>query len=216
MLTKPPEGGVLVGIEGVSGVGKTYYSRLVADTNDNVEIIPDVPDDGFGRNIKSALRSKTDFYNRHGYPTVEALLFMSRRLIELNDHVLPRLQKERTVLQDRCFYSTCVYSAILEHERQPERTVSDLFEEYIAIRSRLSFRPDINIFLYDDMGNCLERLEEREGLTFNESERDFMRRVHEQFPKIMDQQADVRKIDIRNKSTAEVVDRMTEIISSVQ
>lgn len=212
MIIERPNNGMLVGFEGASGVGKTFLSRKMSEETTQITTITDNPEEPLHDNIKQALNNPTDFYNRHGYPTPEALLYMSRRLIELQNQVIPKLHARQTVIHDRSFYSPCIYSSIIQAEHHESKTVQEYFDKYVQIRNTLSFKPDVNILITDEFETCRKRLQTRAEYILDDSEKDFYQRAHRWFPKLLTQMDDVEVVDISNKSVEEAIDATTSII----
>lgn len=214
MIIERPANGKYLGVEGVGGVGKTYYARMLADRAD-VTLVSEVPESGLGRNIFRALADTDDEFFRHGYPTVEALAFYGMKLYSVQNTVVSSLEAGETVIQDRPFYSTSIYAAILEAERG-ERSVMEYFEEFDSIRSTLSFAPDVNVYLYDSFDACLDRIQKREGRTFNHDEIRIMREMYTFYDELMERYPDeFYKLDIRDRTDREVIEEMLEIVELI-
>lgn len=194
MLINRPNQGTYIGVEGPKGVGKTFTTNEVADEY-GMTTIPDEVPDGWGKRIKQTL-STDDVYNRDGYPVVEGLQFLSYRLIELQEYVVPQLRSGESVFHDRAFYSTPVYCALIHSKGRGSDDVREHFEDLCEIASHLAFSPDLTIYLHDSFDNCLDRLESREGRSYEQDEIEMMRTVHEYYPRLLDGRDDVSQFHL--------------------
>ena len=106
-LLKKPEKGRYITIEGLEGVGKTYFIERLSD----VYAIPDTSLDGFGLKILESIRGK-DIFFRHGYPLSEFLVFFAAELYEIEKKAMPALKKNKIVVQDRGVDSNVLYASL--------------------------------------------------------------------------------------------------------
>lgn len=212
MLLERPDTGLLIGVEGVSGVGKTTICEELGERYSEVTATPDEPSHDLYTAIDTALEAEDDYYNRHGYPGAEGLLFMSQRLFELREFVQPALQQDKIVLHDRSFYSPCVYSTVLVQNEYPDEDRRDLFERFVALRSQISYRPDYNILLTDDAEECVERRGDRDGQGFDHAEQSFQRSVYDAFHDLLATQDDVTVVDVEGSDPSETAKRVAAAI----
>lgn len=212
MFIERPDSGTYVGFEGPRGVGKTYMSKQLEERY-GMETIPEKVPPGLGRIIYDGLTSIDDIYHRDGYPVVEALQFMSIRLVAMREYVIPLLEADETVIHDRTFYTTPVYTAVTHHLEDDSLSVEEYFSEYLELRSMLAFTPDVNLFFYDSLENCLERLESREMTEFSESEVEAMEMVHEYYPRLLEGRDDVHLFDLREYDDEEMYEEIAAVVS---
>lgn len=213
MILNRPEAGTYVGVEGVGGVGKTYFAELV-ESRINATLVSEIPQSGLGHDILEAIANDDEFF-RHGYPVVEGLLFFAMKEYSIKEEVVPNLESNRTVIQDRPFYSTSIYAAVIT-SRHSQKSTTELFNDFNDIRRKLTFRPDINIYLYDDFENCLERIEKREGRTFQDDEIAIMDEMHSFYEKLAEQCPDeFYKIHVGANTEEEVIEKITNAINDI-
>ena len=148
--------GLLFSFEGVDGSGKTTQSRLLVEAlerNDKKAIYLKEPTDGpFGQKIK-------DLSTRHKkLPAEEEIkLFIEDRKWDVENNILPALQKDITVIMDRYYCSNAAYQGI------------HIMEWFSIIRKNEAFapRPDLILILDLEPKLGLERIAEHRGGVFN-------------------------------------------------
>lgn len=214
MILDRPKTGTYIGVEGVGGVGKTYFEEKL-DEETRMKLVPEVPQSGLGQDILETIANDDEFF-RHGSPVVEGLLFYAMKEYSIEKEVVPNLQAGRTVIQDRPFYSTSIYTAIIA-SRHHDKTAEDLFFEFNALRESLTFRPDLNIYLYDKFENCLDRIERREQREFQDDEIKIMKQMYSFYEELSDQYpTEFHRINVGEHSDREVLNEMKAAINSVE
>lgn len=198
-------------VEGIDGVGKTYFLEKLKEKNPHVHIILDTELDGLGKKIFDALQSQKRFLGQ-GFPLAEALCFCAIDLIDVESRVIPNLKKNISVLQDRGIDSICVYGAV---SLQEKRKIS--FEEayllLFTIRKKLNIIPEKTILLYDDINRCIQRAEQRDKKTFTREEKEFLKKVDYGFRRI--QKIFPRRIILlnrRNKSEGQILKEIQKLV----
>ncbi len=184
-MIKRPGGGVYISLEGIEGVGKTYYqSKLTAmscmeDSSFTVTPSPEISLDGFGKEITDVLANHDDEFFRCGYPLSEAMVFFAMKLFELERTVVPALSANNLVLEDRSVDSNCVYAAVQLAERNRASSARTFYHHLLEIRSKLGFIPDYTILLLDDVEACIERATTRSARRLTYSECTFIKNIYD-------------------------------------
>lgn len=178
------EGGLYVSLEGIEGVGKSYYlESIVARAEDpNVgvpaRIVPavEISRSGLGAEVTEVLRKHDDEFFRCGFPLSEALVFFSMKLFELEQRIMPALAKGFIVVEDRSVDSNCAYAAV-QLEAQHGVRAAEAFTTLLSVRESLAFIPDVTILLLDDVEACITRASSRTFRTLSPSESEFVRAI---------------------------------------
>lgn len=215
MLIERPDSGTYVAFEGIKGVGKTYTSRKL-EAKHGMDLIPEELPPVLGPEINEGLRATGDVYGRDGHPVVEGLQFISMRMLELTEYVIPKLEEGRTVIQDRGLYSTPVYCSLIKHRQDPSRSVETYFEELNEVQETLSCTPDVTFYFHDEFESCLERLRDRDGDRYSDAEIELMREVHKYYPRLLGDRPDVHLIDFREHDESEVHERIAETVAEIR
>jgi dTMP kinase len=211
--------GVLVSIEGLNGVGKTYLTRrLLAALPD--ERRPTVVEEfsrrhtttdaggALGRHLLRALvhAAGGDPFLRGGLPRSETLLLLA---VKIHDYEasLPALRSGRTVLEGRSAHSVAVYqSLILEPDDEQAATLAQLI---LTTASTLRPLPDLTVLLVDDPAAAVRRAETRDGITYTPEQWRLHRRAAALFERLA--RADpghVRLLDRREHDADALVDTL--------
>jgi dTMP kinase len=218
----PCQRGLLVSVEGLSGVGKTHLTTLLLRQlpADNQPVLlqefsqrPQQAGPDLGRDLLNALiaAANGDHFLRGGHPGTETLLLLAIKMHDYEAHAAPALARGQLVLEGRSLHSTAVYqSAILhaddEAAYQHARTI-------LALAARWRPLPDLTILLIDDVPTALARAERRDAKIYTAEQRNLHHRAATIFERLADHDPDrIRVIDRRKHDTDEVVRRMAELI----
>lgn len=189
-LIKRPRSGLYISLEGVEGVGKTFYQNYLVSRSSEfknsirtVTPVIEVSKNGFGKEITDVLARHDDEFFRCGFPISEALVFFSMKLFELINTVVPAMKNNEIVLEDRSIDTNCIYAAIQIEEKYNIKLEESLKHLY-NVREELSFSPDITILLLDEFSSCIERADTRIGRKLTNEEQIFVRRVQSVFERI--------------------------------
>lgn len=194
-----PKGGKYIVVEGISGVGKTYWIEQIIAQNPNIVHVEELGGTNLGKKIIEVLSSTDDRFFRLGYPLTEAMLLTGRKLYDVESQVLPNLRADRVVLQDRCIDTVALYSAVLLNYKYPELKILNTYQTLLNNYASLAFLPDKVIYLKDNFEACIARANKRELRPYDQSELKLLSDVHMWFDKIISLDLDRFKVVDLNK-----------------
>jgi dTMP kinase len=168
-----------VTLEGVEGVGKTYLARRLADDlAAQVTLVDEVTDHGLdtvnGRVITALMRTG-DVFLRTGHPVTETFALLALKTREY-ETVTGRIDDERPspriVLEDRGVDSVAIYQAVILADDPPAIGQAEgIVRQIYATAWHWRPPPDRTILLVDDLEVCINRFEDRLGLTLPSADR---------------------------------------------
>jgi dTMP kinase len=160
---------LLISIEGINGVGKTYLTRrLLAEFPEAVVL------DGFserararcvdlGRLLLDALIADAggDPFLRSGHPAAETLLLLAIKSHDWEARCLPALRAGRPVLEGRSLHSVATYQALILHS-DDDRLALDEAHAILDLARRWRPLPDLTVLILDNVDAAIARLEHRD------------------------------------------------------
>lgn len=191
--------GALVSFEGISGTGKSYLARLVAQRLTAPLLVEEFSRrrrrGDLGSRIIAALAEAAgaDRFLRGGFPASETLLLLAVQMHTWETIRAP-LHGGRTVLEGRSLHSVAVYQAAALHPGDDTAALEKaraLMEEATAWRPA----PDITVLLTDDLTIALDRAEQRDGCPISAAERAVHERCARLFQNLAQDDPRVRVVD---------------------
>ena len=178
--------GNLISFEGISGVGKSFFSKSVTkglqDLGHKAILISDLYNynsDDIGKQILDVLLSTNDKFFRIGYPVVEGLLLSAIKFYEIEKWILPALKKSQIVIEDRSIDSVAIYSAVLINQQFPEKNILKTYDQFYEIRKQWGVLPDFTIYIKGDFNTALQRAEARNQEKYKKDEITLLAKVSE-------------------------------------
>ena len=153
-ISKSLQQGFFIVFEGIDGSGKTTQSFLLKEFFDNQGyecVLLREPTEGrWGKKIKHILKN-----GRRGIsPREELNLFIEDRKENLKKNILPALNKNKIILQDRYYYSTIAYQGALGMDPEEIRKMNEAF----------ALKPDLVFYLAIKPESGLKRIDtQRKG-----------------------------------------------------
>ncbi|HTF61409.1 MAG TPA: dTMP kinase [Edaphobacter sp.] len=208
--------GRFISFEGTDGCGKTTQLRLLAEKfrAEGQDVLETAEPGGtrIGLQIRSIL---LDSANQELSPTAEMLLYFAGRAQNVDEWILPALERGTTVLSDRFTDSTLAYQGAARGLGSD--VVMALHQ--IACRGLL---PDLTIYLDIDLDTSLERAHARNRLIEDKDERrmdeqavEFHHRVRQEYLKLAEMEPDrIKVIDGRSDRNA-IAARIWETVHRV-
>jgi dTMP kinase len=214
------EPGLLVSIEGISGVGKTYLTHKLAeqlratDPNSSAMILEEFSQrtaDGhnLGHELLRALKhaAHPDPFLRGGHPASETLLLMA---IKTHDYEIARaaLQQGRLVLEGRSLHSTAVYQSLILHPADDDaahRRARQILDQARQWRPG----PALTILVRDDLATAIRRAEQRDATACTREHKQLHARADAVFAQLAaDEPNRTRILDRRTGDAAQAISRM--------
>jgi dTMP kinase len=219
----PPTPGLLVSIEGISGVGKTYLTRQLTDQlSQNQRDLPPIlieefsqrtnAGDDLGRDLLRSLidAAQGDPFLRAGHPGSETLLLLA---IKTHDYEIAQsyLQQGRVVIEGRSLHSTAVYQSLIVHPGDSQAHARA--HRILGVATLWRPRPDLTILIRDDLDAAVRRAERRDAASY----RGELWRLHARADALFSALAEedplhVRTLDRRSFDATEAASQMTDWI----
>ncbi len=159
--------GKLISLEGLSGMGKTYYySKLKEDykDNDNVVFLDEITDgnhSGYSNDIFEILYSTKSRFFDIGNPKAEVLLGAAKRAFDDENIIMPYLNEGKTIIVDRSFDSICLIEGskmAVSYEYDPISCADMLYD----VLGKFIVIPDKTILLDGNLDDAVNRAEIRD------------------------------------------------------
>jgi dTMP kinase len=218
--------GLLVSVEGISGVGKTHLTTMLVDrlpTACQPVLIqefsqrPRASGHDLGRDLLRALidAAHGDHFLRGGHPATETLLLLlAIKMHDYEAHAVPALRRGRLVLEGRSIHSTAVYQSLITNPADDEAAYQHA-RAILALAERWRPPPDLTILLIDDVTTALQRAEQRDARAYTPEQRQLHGRAAVLFERLAE--ADPQRIPIvdrRQLGPDEAVAWMADQITS--
>ncbi len=171
--------GLLVSVEGISGVGKTYLTNLLGADITPTDTTGPVMVTGFserasthgdlGRDLLRALidASGGDRFLRGGYPASETLLLLAIKMYDYETSV-PELREGRLVLEGRSLHTVAVYQSVIMHSDDGQALVEA--KAILKLGLQWGPLPDLAILIVDDVETAVRRAEQRDRTRYTQEQ----------------------------------------------
>lgn len=212
---------MLVSTEGISGVGKTYLIKQLADTlrRADASTAPVILEefskrahDGhdLGRDILRALieASGHDHFLQGGYPASETMLLLAIKTYDY-ESARPSLRGNRHVLEGRSVHSIAVYQSLILHPND-DTAAYNRARDILAMAASWRPMPDLAILITDDTETALARAERRDGTSYTPAQR----RLHHRAATMFNQLArdDTDRVRVLNRQTSDTAQAIAQIL----
>lgn len=210
--------GKLITIEGISGVGKTYYFNKLKKLFDKEKIIfnseiNDSVQSKYNKKIFDILTSCNSRFFDVGNPKMETLLIAAMQANNEQNFILPAIQEGMNVISDRGYDTVCILESIKFSIKYNTNLDNDV-EEIYSFLNKYCMIPDKTILLIDDCDKCIARAEKRDKLNYNDKEKIILKKSYEYFLKMALKYNERYYIIYVNRLTEkEIVDEMISIIN---
>lgn len=218
--------GLLVSVEGISGVGKTYLTNLLGAEITPTDTTGPAMVTGFsqrasvrgdlGRDLLRALidASGGDHFLRGGYPASETLLLLAIKMYDYETSV-PALREGQLVLEGRSLHTVAVYQSVIMHGDDDQA----LLEAKAILKLGQQWRPlpDLAILIVDDVETAVRRAERRDGTRYTQEQWGIHHRAAMLFERLAgDDSTRMQILDRRTVDTQEAVCLLQTWISARQ
>ena len=210
--------GQLITIEGISGVGKTYYFNKLKKLCDKNKIIfnSEINDSrqfGYNKKIFDVLTSTNNRFFDTGNPKMETLLIASKQANVEERFINPTIEKGLTVISDRGYDTVCILEGIMYSLKYNTKLEKDIDDLYLTLTKYCKV-PDKTILLVDDYDKCISRATKRDKMDYNDKEKYILNKSYEYFIKMsLKYNERFYIINLNKLSEDEVLNRMIEIIN---
>ena len=210
--------GQLITIEGISGVGKTYYFNKLKKLCDKNKIIfnSEINDSrqfGYNKKIFDVLTSTNNRFFDTGNPKMETLLIAAKQANDEERFINPTIEKGLTVISDRGYDTVCILEGIMYSLKYNTKLEKDIDDLYLTLTKYCKV-PDKTTLLVDDYDNCISRATKRDKMDYNDKEKYILNKSYEYFIKMsLKYNERFYIINLNKLSENEVLNRMIEIIN---
>ena len=213
---------LLVSIEGINGVGKTYLTQhllpllpgpVMALDGFTERARSDKPD--LGRAILRALitDSDADPFLRSGHPGAETLLLLAIKTYDWEEHCEPALHCGKIVIEGRSLHSIATYQALILDAHSDQGPLKEALE-LIDLARAWRPMPDLTLLVLDRVEAAIARLERREGRSCTADERHMHHRADRLYRALAAADPDhIRIVDLATLTTEQAVRRMQALIA---
>jgi dTMP kinase len=217
--------GLLVSVEGISGVGKTHLTTLLLDRLPDkyrpllIQEFSQRTGSGghdLGRDLLRSLIDAAggDHFLRGGHPGTETLLLLAIKMFDYEAQAVPTLRRGRLVLEGRSIHSTAVYQSLIANPHD-DGVAYRHAHDILALAERWRPLPDLTVLLTDDVDIALQRAERRDGTAYTAEQRQLHRRAAALFERLAEADpARVPVVDRRLLGPDEAIARMAKLITS--
>lgn len=210
--------GQLITIEGISGVGKTYYFNKLKKLCGKNKIIfnSEINDSrqfGYNKKIFDVLTSTNNRFFDTGNPKMETLLIAAKQANDEERFINPTIEKGLTVISDRGYDTVCILEGIMYSLKYNTKLEKDIDDLYLTLTKYCKV-PDKTILLVDDYDKCISRATKRDKMDYNDKEKYILNKSYEYFIKMsLKYNERFYIINLNKLSEDEVLNRMIEIIN---
>jgi len=163
--------GKLIGIEGISGVGKTYFKTILEKhyaNNSNIVFQNEITDEmhqGIQKQIFDILSSGSNLFD-FGMPMTETVLLVAIATHKEEMVIQPSLANGKLIVSDRSIDSICIYQALTIAKKYGGCSL-ELANRIFDILSQFCTVPVKTFLLKDDLEKCIERAETRNCIQYS-------------------------------------------------
>lgn len=186
MLDSIRPAGKFIVFEGPDFIGKTTQSKLLASRLESLGMSTSWTRESGGTEVGRQLRKIIlDYKSRDGNPashTAQLLMFLADRAEHVETKIITEIMSGFNVVSDRYYFSTYAYQTFgLIHHPAREHYENIILEHMKALDAQI--RPDIVIYLTDDIEVLMERAAGKERDSF-EHNKDLLKHAHEKYEEI--------------------------------
>ena len=222
----PCQRGMLVSVEGVTGVGKSYLTTQLREQSAGlasgavmIEEFSRRPARGeLGHDLRNALitAARGDPFLRGGRPAAETLFLLAIKTYDYEAHCAPAMRHGHLVLEGRSLHGIAVYRALILNPGDDEQAYDEM-RAILEIAAQWRPMPDLTFLVRDDVSAAIVCAERRDGTTFTSEERRLHHRVDALFDRLAKDAPDVViVIDRRHLSNEDAIALMQARVSERQ
>lgn len=199
--------------EGVSGSGKTYLFNSLKEKykcNPNYIFLSEIFDEeyyGLDKLIFSALYHTGNRFFDMGIPLTETMLLLTKKMYQYESALINYIEEGKIIIQDRGIDTVAIYQSILILRKYNLGMSSvELVEHIHKFIDHFLPIPDITILLAGDLKKATKRAETRDGIPYNESERELLKNAEKVYLEYANKHSErFIIIDISNKASEEIL-----------
>lgn len=208
--------GKLITLEGISGIGKSFYFNKLEDlsNNDNIVFNKEITNEihsGINEKLFEILTSSDSPFFDIGNPKLETLIIASKQANDEETFVIPALSSGKNVISDRGYDTICVLQGLLfslKYGKDPLYYSQKIYEAL----GLFNILPDKVVLLTGDVELAIKRAELRNNKPYTEEEKGFLRlcsKLFIDFSKIYKNRYEIVNVD---KGTQSTINQLKRII----
>lgn len=170
--------GKLITLEGINGIGKTYYFNYLKSVFNDIYFNGEINDQGhqgINKSIFEILLSTNDRFFDTGNAKMETLLIMAKQANDEERVIIPRLNNGENVISDRGFDTVCAVQSIMMYRKYGGNIMDHFNNVYMTLRT-FNLLPDKTILLTGDIDSSIRRATLRDGYPYSDSELDILKK----------------------------------------
>lgn len=211
--------GLLVSLEGISGVGKTYYEKLLHKSlqNEKVLFLSEITDrtgSNLDNKIITTLKSTKSKFFDSGFPLTETFLLLALKMFDYENIIRDALDKNYIVIENRSIDTIAIYQAILLCSDNGQEILTKMINIF-DLAARYRKVPDITFLLVDDFNVSVKRAENRDNYKYTKKELYVLKKAYELYNTISLDSQRISKIDLREENNeVDVITKIKKLIFS--
>lgn len=166
--------GKLITLEGINGIGKTYYFNFLREAlkDLNIRFNAEINDDvhsGINKSIFEILLSTNSRFFDTGNPKMETLLILAKQANDEERFVLPSIREGQSIVSDRGFDTVAIVQGIMLYRKYGGDLLQHINEVY-KTATKFNMIPNKTILFTGDFDKSLQRATIRDKQEYSKEE----------------------------------------------
>lgn len=166
--------GKLITLEGINGIGKTYYFNFLREAlkDLNIRFNAEINDDvhsGINKSIFEILLSTNSRFFDTGNPKMETLLILAKQANDEERFVLPSIREGQSIVSDRGFDTVAIVQGIMLYRKYGGDLLHHINEVY-KTAIKFNMIPNKTILFTGDFDKSLQRATIRDKQEYSKEE----------------------------------------------
>lgn len=166
--------GKLITLEGINGIGKTYYFNFLREAlkESNIRFNAEINDDvhsGINKGIFDILLSTNSRFFDTGNPKMETLLILAKQANDEERFVLPSIREGQSIVSDRGFDTVAIVQGIMLYRKYEGDLLQHINEVY-KTAIKFNMIPNKTILFTGDFDKSLQRATLRDKQEYSKEE----------------------------------------------
>lgn len=211
--------GKLITLEGINGIGKTYYFNFLREALQdlNIRFNAEINDDihsGINKSIFDILLSTNSRFFDTGNPKMETLLIMAKQANDEERFVLPSIREGQSILSDRGFDTVAIVQGIMLYRKYGGELLERIKEVY-EIASKFNMIPNKTILFTGDFNKSLERATIRDKQEYSQEEIEILKMESEILHQLSKEQKDRFIVIDVDRDPIEIKDELVRVFKKI-
>lgn len=212
--------GKLITLEGISGIGKTYFSNQLKNILNESDVlfhkeIMDEKHKGINRQIFNILWSTGSKFFDTGNPKMETLLIAAKQANDEENAIIPAMQAGKTVISDRGLDSICIYQGILFTKKYGKNPLEYTLKMYDKLKG-FCLTLDKTILFTGNISKAIARAETRDSDRYTEEELQILAQASNLYLEIAKRNADrFCVVNVDELTNNEVINKIVKEVGKI-